>query len=357
MTDDSYIIPSKTPAPGWVGGFEESNPEFAYPICNLSSLPMSSNMDNMPGIQRQLDVLWPEFTWQTVLNDDSFRCFSMFAPDISRVGYNDKGQVFALICPQQGIYSEELGVINVEVTVTGTRGWVNETSQEVIAADLTVAPRIWISPSKADTGIDHGGMLYESLSSVATLTGLPFPLSKETALVLNTFNKGNPSEPIFSVRAGIDETIADYPANTIHDDVAWNKAHLEVEIGSIRPSPSPTVDEFNALLLSLFNVKSGNLLLETNVLTWNVWFDAPTKVIPGEWKQHAIKWRNSIDEDLPSPDGPGRLPAYRNGQPLVWDAILFEEILKKIDDWFVNLLADYKDTKLAQWFQAAQRSA
>ena len=68
------IIPTKTPAPGWKGGFEASNPAFSYPDPDLSSLPMLDNMANIPLLQRQLDVLWPEFSWQTVIGDESSRC-------------------------------------------------------------------------------------------------------------------------------------------------------------------------------------------------------------------------------------------------------------------------------------------
>ena len=39
-------------APGWVGGFAESNPAFAYPDPDLTSLKMCDNMDNIPKIKR-----------------------------------------------------------------------------------------------------------------------------------------------------------------------------------------------------------------------------------------------------------------------------------------------------------------
>jgi hypothetical protein len=48
------IIPSKIPAPGWVGGFSSSNPKFAYPHPDLSPLPLLHNMDNIPLLDRQL---------------------------------------------------------------------------------------------------------------------------------------------------------------------------------------------------------------------------------------------------------------------------------------------------------------
>ena len=53
------------PAPGWVGGFAASNPAFAYPNPNLSSLPMLCNMANINLLQRQQGVEWPEFSWET----------------------------------------------------------------------------------------------------------------------------------------------------------------------------------------------------------------------------------------------------------------------------------------------------
>src|ERR1700744_3292490 len=88
--------------PGWVGGFAGSNPAFAYPAPNLSSLPMLDNMANIDLLERQQAVKWPEFSWETVPGDPPPRCFQMFAPDISRLGYTDTGRVYSIICPQQG---------------------------------------------------------------------------------------------------------------------------------------------------------------------------------------------------------------------------------------------------------------
>ena len=52
--------------PGWIGGFAESNPAFAYPEPNLSSLPMLDNMANIQRIKRQQRIFWPEFSWETI---------------------------------------------------------------------------------------------------------------------------------------------------------------------------------------------------------------------------------------------------------------------------------------------------
>src|SRR5690606_21891304 len=82
-----------TTVPGWVGGFAQSNPKFAYPDPDLNSLPMLGNMDNIGLLTRQQPVKWPEFSWNTEPGQpDPRRCFQMFAPYISRLGYNNKGR-------------------------------------------------------------------------------------------------------------------------------------------------------------------------------------------------------------------------------------------------------------------------
>ncbi|MEO6654177.1 MAG: hypothetical protein ABIP17_16140 [Ilumatobacteraceae bacterium] len=50
--------PRPIPA-GWIGRFAESNPAFAYPTSDLSSLGLYDNMDNIHRLQRQVDILWP----------------------------------------------------------------------------------------------------------------------------------------------------------------------------------------------------------------------------------------------------------------------------------------------------------
>ncbi len=140
--------------PGWVGGFAESNPAFAYPDPDLQSLPMLCNMANINLLQRQQGVKWPEFSWETKKGEANPKlCFQMFAPYISRLGYNERGRVYSIICPQQGLWISDLICLNVEVTVTGQRGWVNETNKE-LAADMTVEGQIWFSPKQGVLGQD-----------------------------------------------------------------------------------------------------------------------------------------------------------------------------------------------------------
>ncbi|MDU8913008.1 hypothetical protein [Aestuariicoccus sp. MJ-SS9] len=172
--------PNTTPAPGWVGGFAQSNPAFAYPDPDLSSLPMLDNMANIDKLDRCQDVLWPEFSWQTVPGDEDTRCYQMFAPDISRIGYTNEGRVYSIICPQQGAYSPSFGVLNVEVTVTGQRGWVDENTK-TMAADMSVQGKVWFSPSAKEK--DWSSFCGRR----STPRGCPFPIARPTP---------SPSRPI-----------------------------------------------------------------------------------------------------------------------------------------------------------------
>lgn len=315
--------PDATIPPGWVGGFAESNPAFAYPNPDLSSLPMLDNMANIDLLQRQQAVLWPEFSWESVPGDPASRCFQMFAPDISRIGYTDSGRVYSIICPQQGACSPSLGCMNVEVSVSGQRGWVDEANQ-TLAADMTVEGKIWFSPSAHQTPI------VKLLWTLFADNGLPFPADKANAIRVTTHKEKDPAQPIFPVRTG--ETTLFKSPDFAHHPEAWAVGNVEVEIGPIEKTGNEVVDDFNQLVMDVFNLASGNLLLPGNLLSWNVWFTTPQLVDVPEWRDHAEKWRKSIDADHGSPDGPGTAARYFDGTPFKpADAVVQEELNKIIE--------------------------
>jgi hypothetical protein len=306
---------------GWVGGFAESNPAFAYPNPNLSSLPMLDNMANIDLLERQQAVDWPEFSWETVLGEPDSRCFQMFAPDISRLGYTDEGRVYSIICPQQGACSPSLGCLNVEVTVTGQRGWVNETNRE-LAADMTVEGKVWFSPSSLQNWKIK--LLWAAFNHIK----IPFPSDKSKAIRVTTFKPGNPTQPIFPLLYG-ETSQFESPAFAKHPE-AWSVGNIGVEIGPIIKTGNTIADEFNELVMEIFNFASGNMLLSGNVLTWNVWFTPPELVNKVEWRTHAERWRRSIDADHGSPDGNGTTAKYFDGTPFSPIAGILEQEEAKI---------------------------
>jgi len=322
---------NSVPVPGWIGGFAESNPAFAYPKPDLSSLPMLDNLANIDLLQRQQPVKWPEFSWETQMGQpDPMRCFQMFAPYISRLGYTDEGRVYSIICPQQGVWFPIIeGTMNVEVTVTGQRGWVDETN-ETLAADMTVEGKIWFSPS------GQQNPLVQALWTLVKDSGLPFPLDKANAIRVSTHMPGNANQPIFPIKK---EETTDFvsPEFARHwVDGAWAVANLEVEIGPILTTNNELVDGFNKLVMDLFNLGSGNMLQNGNTLTWNVWFTAPDYVDQEEWRTHAERWRHSIDVDHRSPDGPGTDARYFDGTPFNPLKELVAEKIHEIITWLWN---------------------
>jgi hypothetical protein len=319
--------------PGWIGGFAQSNPKFAYDPKypnqpDLSSLPLLDNMANINLLTRQQKVCWPEFSWRTVLTDEKSRCFQMFSPDISRIGYTDKGRVYSIICPQQGVYHPNLGTLNIEVTVTGNRGWVDEKAPKNanVAADLTTQAQIWFSPGA------HQNPLVKFLWTLFANNGYPFPSSKAQSIKLTLANSQNKTLSILPGRAG-ESTRFTSPSFARHPDEAWSVANLEVGIGPIVKTGTKIVDEFNQLVMDAFNVASGNLLTQGNILTWNVWVEEPTLVDQEEWRDHAERWRKSIDEGHGSPTGPGTPPRYFNGDPLSISEVVLDEAIDDIIEW------------------------
>ncbi|PWV54459.1 hypothetical protein [Chitinophaga sp. S165] len=316
--------------PGWIGGFAQSNPEFAYPDPNLSSLPMLDNMDNIDLLKRQQGVEWPEFSWETEMGKpDPKRCFVMFSPYISRIGYDDFGRVYSIICPQQGTYIPEIGTLNVEVTVTGQRGWVDEPNRVYnLAADMTVEGKIWFSPTANESTL--GKIIWAFFNK----NGLPFPSSKANAIRVTTHEYQNPDQPIFPVRRG-ESTLFKSPEFAKHPE-AWGIGNVEVQIGPIQKTNNGIVDDFNRLVMELFNLSSGNMLQTGNLLSWNVWFKEPGLVNTEEWRTHAERWRESIDVEHKSPTGPGTIPRFFDGTPFNPVKELIDEKIKEIIDWLIH---------------------
>jgi hypothetical protein len=315
--------------PGWVGGFAQSNPAFAYPDPDLTSLPMLGNMDNVVLLQRQQKVKWPEFSWLTILDDPASRCFQMFAPYISQIGYTNEGRVYSIICPQQGLWLGDKVCLNVEVTVTGQRGWVDETTREM-AGDMTVEGRIWFTPGQ------HQGIEFQTEWFLLKHLEPNFPMDKENAIRVTTHLRGNPDQPIFPLRKGEDTSFRS-PEFAKHPE-AWTVANLDVEIGPIKKLNDPIVDDFNELVMTAFNLGSGNMLAPHNVLSWNVWFTQPQLVNQVAWREHAEKWRKSIDAHHGSPYGDGTQARYFNGTPFNPERSAVEEVVRDIKAYVKRLL-------------------
>jgi len=316
-TGEQIPYPAVQRPPGWKGGYAKSNTKFAYPVQqpDLSSIPVTTNLENVGKITRQMKAEWPEFSWQAVQGDESTRRFQKFATNISRYGYDDEGRLLALICPQQGAAVGKLGELNVEITVTGVRGWVEE-KERSIAAQLGVMGQIWFSDQDKNPFFQAFYHLFDK--------DIDFPLSKSESIMVKTREQGNPYQPLFRNEDGLSKHYR-VPEFAQHWDEAYTVTNLSVQINTIlkrKPSDegkildkvvddidhgatSNVVDDFNQLVVDLFNLGSENMLQKDNVLSWNIWVADPEHCKPTEWRDHAAKWRESLDvaHHLPLLDG------------------------------------------------------
>jgi hypothetical protein len=329
-----------------------------YPASDLSSLGnLKDNLMNIDLLDRQQKVVWAEFTWKSkpcrvddnkkkyIIPKDQVkvkvaqnRCYKMFSPDISRLGYDKKGRVYSIICPQQGTYIPLIGTMNLEITVNGNRGWVDESVTEKnikakekeggVAADMGVEAKIWFSHKAKKSNLLRG-LITSIERDILGGEYDSFPSSKEKAIRIRTFRPGFPDQSTFSLKKGLCKEF-EIPEFAKHEDISWSVAHLGVQIGSIIKTGCPKIDKFNQTILGLFNVSAGNMLTENNVLTWNVWFTAPEIVDKQEWRDHADKWRESIDADHDTPGGPGTIARYFDGTPLETSRLVLAKKLLSI---------------------------
>jgi len=311
----------------------------------LSKLPFLDNMANINKLDKQLLVHWPEFSWLRDQGKPDSRCFTRFATNISRIGYDNEGRIYSIICPQQGIYSPHYGTLNIEITVTGNRGKVIEAEKEVYA-ELTVEPKLWFSPGVLDF------VPFEIMAALFEKNSVAFPYKKSDAVRVKTFLPGNPDQWALEGCPGLDPRF-DPPPFTRHDKQAWGVANLALGVGPQFKTGCALFDDFSEMLMGLFNIQSLNLLKPDNVVSWNVWFLDPQAVDHCEWYRHADLWRRSLQTGH-GPKGTPTRDADRKLIPLPDDA--FEQEVLLIVDFLVKYLShitgldDAKLRKLQDYF-------
>ena len=175
---------------------------------------------------------------------------------------------------------------------------------------MRVVGKIWFAPSA------HENEFVKLIMDFFKLEGLNFPFNKANAIEIETWNPRIPKQHIFPITKGQTQDFK-IPDFAQWNETSWSVAHLDVLIGKIKTKHDEKEIEkdFNQLILDLFNVATVNMLKEGHVLSWNLWFTAPELVNQTEWKNHAECWRDSIDVDNTSPDGPGTIKRYYDGSP------------------------------------------
>jgi hypothetical protein len=259
----------------------------------------------------------------------------MFAKDISRIGYDDDGRIWSIVCPQRGKFIPGFGTLFLEVTVTGVRGWVDEPSCSAYA-DMGVVGIIWIEADE--------NPVVEFLSDI--LDEKTFPFSKANAAKVKGHMVGKPYEEFWPMTNGTDPKFF-HPQFAQHWEESFSVYNLQVEIGKQIMTGSKLVDDFNSMIIELFNSVAGNILVEGQKVAWNVWANEPELVDTEEWKGHADKWYDSIKVDHKYPDGDPGVPTYYDGRPFEPELNL-EDTLKLVKEYVeenIDVLSKVKNPK------------
>lgn len=275
--------------------FLKDHPECAYPDPDLSSLKPTGNMDNIGLLTRHMKIKWPQFSWQVIDGDEKTRIYQKFCEDISRVGYDNHGQIWSIICPQFGInlVTQMVGTGNVEVTVTGVRGWIDEVEGD-LSADVSAQIKIWFT--------SKNNPIANALANFLGNRG-NFPFVKGKAVTTLLHAEGNPNQPFCRFKNGSDLDVAE-PSFTKHKEEAKTVGHISMQVGSVIPVEGRNagiVNDFNKLIVDLFNLGSGNMVNAGQIIKWNIWLDQPEVVDRTEWQKHAEHWRDSLELDGVTP--------------------------------------------------------
>jgi len=294
----------------FTGGYKESING------NISNTDFLSNTMNHNLITRQMKALWPEFSWPSNGRagvPEEVRIHQRFATDISRIGYDDTGKIYNIICPQTG-GSTPLGVLCAEVRVDEVRGFVDEEAivdpsrGDWVNADVKVTGHVWFENSD----IVNPNPLMSTLIEIAHSVGLrSLPFSKETAIKLPTYNgrganregeRQGVSNRYLRLVPGYNPTFTP-PSFTLHENTdseagqAVAACYLVARIGEIDTTGltegGAAVHQF---ILNLFNTARGNMLKPGNDLCWNVNLDGPESVDLEEYENHNTFWRRSLGD-------------------------------------------------------------
>ena len=235
-TSDQFI-----PPPGWRGGFVGTNADFAYPNVsnpNTITIPYTSNkqIDNIRKITRWQNVTFPEFSWCVTNGIEASRIYTRFDQNISRVGYDNSGRIWSIVCPQKSWPISNVGHVTLEATVNYQRGWVDEPNK-LMYGQLSVSGYLWIDFHKRSKLLKKvASILHKDdgmTSAEATAGGkepgkgffYKFPFNKANAMYVPSHTQGDCNQPAFPLITGNDPGIPQ-PNFTLHFDESFDSSHM-----------------------------------------------------------------------------------------------------------------------------------
>jgi len=266
----------KTPPSGFNGGgWYGYESEFNTPEYN--SIPLRTNHDRDREGTRMMRGWWPEFNWLEYPNtNDKSKIYMRADQDITRLLYNNRGEILSVICPQFGFCVPGLGCVRIEVTVTHVKGWINEKSKKC-RGHIRFMGQVWIDDYSNESDL----IKYITKNYKGNL-----PFSKKNSIKISGFNNKELTDPLIEL-----QDMNDIIPN-LHPEAYIVIGFKNLYIGPIINTKDKYIDN---LIMDIANISSNNMLVKNNIMSWQVYGTPPELVNMDEYLKHVKELKHSIE--------------------------------------------------------------
>ena len=304
----------KNPPPGFNGGgWYGYGSEFNTPEYN--SIPLRGNHDRDREGSRMMRGWWPEFNWfEYPGTNNKNKVYKRADQDITRILYNNKGEILSIICPQLGCCVPGLGCVRIEVTVTHVKGWIDEKNKKC-RGNIKVVVQVWIDNYSKEN--PPGFIKYITNNYKGNL-----PFNKKNAIQIKCYaNKENTNELIEL------QDMNDIIPN-LHPEAYMVVGFKKLYVGPISNDKNYLI---NKLIIDTASIAKSNFFKKNNIISWTVYFTHPELVNMNEYLKHVKELKHSIELTKNNPLRQKHVPILNEyGEIPSINLELLNEIINKI---------------------------
>lgn len=270
------FIDKKIP-PGFIGGGYGYNSEFN--TFEYNNIPLRGNHDRDNEGTRMMRGWWPEFNWFEYPGTKyKNKVYKRADQDITRILYNNRGEILSIICPQFGMCISHLGCLRIEVTVTHVKGWINENNKKC-RGNIKVVVQVWIDNFSKEN--PPGLIKYITDNYKGNL-----PFNKKNAIQIKCYaNKENTNELI--ELQDMNNIIPN-----LHPEANMIVGFKELYVGPISNDENYLI---NKLIIDSASIAESNFFKKNNIISWTVYFTHPELVNMNEYLKHVKELKHSIE--------------------------------------------------------------
>ena len=314
---------------GFIGNGKGYNSDFNSKEYN--NIPLLTNHERdhevHKGNKRMMRGWWPEFNWFSTPESNKYKVYSQLYNDVSRVLYNEEGEILSIICPQLGQCIKYLGCVRVEITVTHIKGWINEIDK-TCKGEFQGHLKIWIS--EQDTGSELINIIKKTYKGY-------LPFIKDNAIIVDFYSNKELTNKSIQFVDSMDISPNLHP-------MAWFIVSFQsAYVGYPTNVNNPILDN---IILNLVNINTANLFKTGNKLNWSIYLSAPELVDYNEYLEHVELMKNSYKLDQGNPLRPRVTPVITDfgkphGVPQTFIDSIYNGLINNTELDYINKWIDY----------------